>query len=53
MRGQPLSDDPFVWVLAFFGFGESGGDCWALALLKSSENRQARTNMTDDAASVE
>ena len=33
VRGQPLSDGSFACVLAFFGFGESGRDCWALAAL--------------------
>ena len=52
VRGQPLSDGTFVSVLALFGFGESGNDCCAFALLKSSESRQITIHMTDDAASV-
>src|SRR6516162_10258765 len=52
VRGQPLSDGSFVCVLAFLGFGESGSDCCALALLESRENRKIRAHMTDDAAPV-
>ena len=50
VRGQPVSDGSFVCVLTFFGFGASGRDCCALALLKNSESSKIRAHMTDDAA---
>src|SRR4029453_6192466 len=52
VRGQPVSDGSFVCVLTFFGFGASGRDCCALALLKNSQSSKIRAHRTDDAAAA-